>query len=56
MHEIDMFARLGPLDLDNFDGSGADWLDVLKPYIEDGKTIVTSPHKVYGPQTNDLAL
>lgn len=56
MHDIGMFDRLGPLNTDGFDGSGADWLDVLKPYIEDGKTIVTSPHKVYGPQTNDLAL
>ena len=43
-------------DIEGFDDSGADWLDVLKPYIEDGQTIVTSPHKVYGPQTNDLAL
>ena len=22
----------------------------------DGKTVIASPHKVYGPQTNDLAL
>lgn len=28
----------------------------FKPYIEDGKTIVVSPHKVWGPQTNDLVL
>ncbi len=27
-----------------------------KKYIHDGKTIVTSPHKVYGPEHNDLAL
>ena len=27
-----------------------------KPYIEDGETVVTSPHKVYGPQNNDLTL
>ena len=25
-------------------------------FIFDGKTIITSPHKVYGPQANDLAL
>ena len=37
-----------------FDGSGADWLPRYKPYIEDGKTVVVSPHKVWGPQTNDL--
>src|SRR5262249_27079702 len=24
--------------------------------IEDGKTVVVSPHKVWGPQTNDLVL
>ncbi|UHD18482.1 isochorismatase family protein [Thiocapsa bogorovii] len=24
--------------------------------IEDGKTTVTSPHKIYGPETNDLVL
>lgn len=50
------FARRGPLDLSGFQNSGADWLDRFKPYIEDGKTIVVSPHKVWGPQTNDLVL
>lgn len=56
MHGIDMFARQGALELDGFDGSGADWLEIYKPFIEDGKTIVTSPHKVYGPESNDLIL
>ncbi|MCH7951006.1 MAG: cysteine hydrolase [Candidatus Dadabacteria bacterium] len=56
MHDINMFDRKGPLDLDNFEGSGADWLDIYKPYIQDGKTVVVSPHKVYGPETNDLVL
>jgi nicotinamidase-related amidase len=50
------FARRGPLTLTGFSNSGADWLDRFKPYIEDGKTIVVSPHKVWGPQTNDLVL
>ena len=50
------FARTGPLDLAGFANSGADWLDRFKPHIEDGKTIVVSPHKVFGPQTNDLVL
>jgi nicotinamidase-related amidase len=50
------FARTGPLNLTGFSESGADWLDRFKPYIEDGKTIVVSPHKVWGPQTNDLVL
>jgi nicotinamidase-related amidase len=50
------FARGGTLDLTGFKDSGADWLDQFKPYIEDGETIVVSPHKVFGPQTNDLVL
>ena len=50
------FARSGPLSLEGFDGSGADWLDEFKTYIEDGETIVVSPHKVWSPQTNDLIL
>jgi len=50
------FFRPDPLSLDGLFGSGADWLDRYKPFIEDGETIVVSPHKVYGPQTNDLVL
>jgi nicotinamidase-related amidase len=50
------FARSGPLSLAGFEGSGADWLDRFKRYIDDGKTIVVNPHKVFGPQTNDLVL
>jgi nicotinamidase-related amidase len=50
------FARTGPLSLTEFPNSGADWLNRFKPYIDDGKTIVVSPHKVFGPQTNDLVL
>jgi nicotinamidase-related amidase len=56
MHAIGMFNRDGALSLKDFDGSGADWLERYKPYIEDGQTIITSPHKVYGPETNDLVL
>ena len=56
MHEIHMFDRSGALSLEGFSGSGADWLEVYRPYIEDGKTIVCSPHKVYGPENNDVAL
>ncbi len=56
MHSINMFGRNGALTLESFKGSGADWLEQYKPLITDGKTIVTSPHKVYGPETNDLAL
>ncbi len=56
MHNINMFDRKGPLSVDGFEGSGADWLASYKPYIEDGETVVSSPHKVYGPEANDLVL
>jgi nicotinamidase-related amidase len=51
-----MFDRKGALSLDGFEGSGPDWVERYKPYINDGKTIVTSPHKIFGPETNDLVL
>ena len=50
------FFRPDPLGREGFAGSGADWLNRYKPFIEDGKTVVVSPHKVWGPQTNDLVL
>jgi nicotinamidase-related amidase len=50
------FFRPDPLSIAGFTGSGADWLPRYKPFIEDGKTVVVSPHKVWGPQTNDLVL
>lgn len=56
MHSIGMFDRLGPLNLENFEGSGADWMPQYKKYIDDGETIVCSPHKVYSPAQNDLNL
>src|SRR4051794_40479596 len=56
MLESREFFRPGPLTLDGFAGSGADWLERYKPFIEDGQTVVVSPHKVWGPQTNDLVL
>jgi len=56
MHSIGMFDRKDALSLEGFEGSGADWLERYKKYIDDGKTVVTSPHKVYGPESNDLVL
>ena len=56
MHEINMFHREGPLTMEGFEGSGADFLEQFKPYLDDGKTVIVSPHKVYGPESNDLAL
>jgi nicotinamidase-related amidase len=56
MHQIGMFSRQGALTLDKFEDSGADFLSGFKQYILDGKTFIASPHKVYGPETNDLIL
>ena len=56
MHAIGMFDRDDHLSLDGFDGSGADLLEQYNPYINDCKTIVSNPHKVYGPENNDLLL
>lgn len=56
MHRIGMFDRKDALSLDGFSGSGADWLEPYKPFIAADNVVVTSPHKVYGPQTNDLVL
>ncbi len=54
MHNIGMFDRTGSLSLEGFENSGADWLEQYKPYINDGETVIASPHKVFGPETNDL--
>jgi nicotinamidase-related amidase len=51
-----MFARKGVLTLEGLAGPGADWLERFKSYIQDGKTIVVAPHRVFGPATNDLVL
>ena len=56
MHNSGMFDREGPLTMEGFRGSGADFMVQYKKYIEDGKTVIVSPHKVYGPETNDLVL
>jgi len=56
MHKIGMFDRGSALSVEGFENSGADWLAQYKTYINDGSTVVTSPHKVYGPETNDLVL
>jgi nicotinamidase-related amidase len=56
MHDISMFERTGPLTVEGFAGSGADWLERFKGWIEDGDTVIANPHKVYGPQSNDLSL
>ena len=56
MHAVGMFDRSGALTTDDFGGSGADWHEPLKDLIERDDVVVTSPHKVYGPESNDLVL
>ena len=56
MHQIGMFDRTSAYSTEGFENSGADFMAEYKQYIHDGKTIVTSPHKVYGPEQNDLVL
>ncbi len=56
MHAIGMFDRKGPYTTEGFAGSGSDFMPQYKDQILDGETVVTSPHKIYGPETNDLVL
>ncbi|MFT5220757.1 MAG: nicotinamidase-related amidase [Gammaproteobacteria bacterium] len=56
MHKIGMFDRPSPYTMEGFKNSGADFMPEYRKHIHDGKTVVTSPHKVYGPDTNDLVL
>ncbi|MEU3985373.1 cysteine hydrolase [Streptomyces sp. NPDC026672] len=56
MHGVGMFGRAGSLTLDGFAGSGADFLDAYKEHILDGRTVIASPHKIVGPESNDLVL
>ncbi len=54
--DLHMFQRSGPLTVDGLRGSGADFLEELKPFILDEFTIMASPHKIFGCESNDLAL
>jgi nicotinamidase-related amidase len=56
MHNITMFDRGDQLNVEGFEGSGADWLPRYKKYINKDRVVVTSPHKVFGSESNDLAL
>ncbi len=56
MHAIGMFDRVSAYSMEGFEGSGADFMPQYKPYLFDGKTVIASPHKVYGPEQNDLVL
>lgn len=56
MDQISVFQRRGPLTLEGFTGSGADFPEQFKPYVDNSRTVVLSPHKVYGSSTNDMVL
>ena len=56
MHAVGMFDREGALTTEGLSGSGADWHEPLRELIEHENVIVASPHKVYGPESNDLVL
>ena len=56
MHNIGMFDRPSAYSMDGFENSGADFMSQYKQYLFDGKTLIASPHKVYGPEQNDLVL
>jgi nicotinamidase-related amidase len=56
LNELHMFRRSGPLTVEGLPGSGADFLEQFKQFIFDGSTIIASPHKIFGPESNDLAL
>ncbi|MES9831597.1 MAG: cysteine hydrolase [Candidatus Thiodiazotropha sp. DIVDIV] len=54
--ELKVFNRKDAVYATGLKGAGADFLDQYKKYILDGETVVTSPHKIYGPDSNDLVL
>ena len=56
MHNISMFDRGDQLSLNGFKNSGADFLDQYKKNINTDLVTVVGPHKIYGPEQNDLSL
>jgi nicotinamidase-related amidase len=56
MRNTGMFKRRSPYSMEGLENSGADFMPQYKRYILDNKTIIGSPHKLYGPQQNDVML
>ncbi|CPS23838.1 MULTISPECIES: cysteine hydrolase family protein [Mycobacteriaceae] len=56
MSTAGMFGRRGAYTTDGFAGSGADFLPAYQHHIHDGQTVIASPHKIVGPESNDLVL
>ncbi|WP_040506609.1 cysteine hydrolase [Gillisia limnaea] len=56
MHSKEMYKRKGRLDMEGFEGSGADFLEEFKQYLEGENIILCNPHKLYSPKNTDLSL
>src|SRR6476661_2851879 len=56
MSAVGMFGRQGAYTTEGFAGSGADFLPAYQHHIHDGRTVIASPHKIVGPESNDLVL
>jgi len=56
MKAVGMFERQGAYTTDGLAGSGADFLPAYRHHIHDGQTVIASPHKIVGPESNDLVL
>jgi nicotinamidase-related amidase len=56
MGSVGMFGRESAYTTDGFSGSGADFLPAYQHHIHDGQTVIASPHKIVGPESNDLVL
>lgn len=57
MHDIHMFEGEYRIDQTGFiKNTGPDWMPQYKEYINNGKTAVATPHKIYGPDSNDTVL
>ena len=56
MQAVGMFGRAGALTTVGFAGSGADFLPAYHDHLHDGLTVIASPHKIVGPESNDLVL
>jgi nicotinamidase-related amidase len=54
--KVKLVDRPSPLSIEGLRGSGADFPERYKKYLEDGKTVITSPHKAYSSSTNDMVL
>ncbi len=51
---IGFCGRKDPVDLEGFHKSRADYYEPFKKYLMDGHTCTTSPHKVFGTESNDV--